>query len=99
MKARSIKKLLTLLLEHGIAFRINQQVNGLCGLVWYLNNEERINDREYDILLDYIHSHRPQVFERHCSLFYLKSRYYWKKNSWEPREKWLKYRIAKESKK
>ena len=96
MKTRSIKELLTILLENEELFK-NKAASGLCGLTLWLKGNDEISYTEYALLMTYIEVHRPKKGKHYC-LSCNKSAWHWEFGVWPPREKWLKYRIKKEAK-
>lgn len=83
---RTIKELLEVMVNNKQHFN-----SGLCGWCLRLRLYDIINGGEYNQLLSYIRKNRP--FLTHLNL----SAYYWKIGRLEPRIKWLKKHIKKNS--
>ena len=93
MKTRSIKKLLTILLESEELFE-SEDCSGLCRLVTNLYKIHIITNKERHSLLDYIANNRPK--EDVCyDASQMYSAWYWPFYEWLPRKAWLQYRIKK----
>ncbi len=85
---RTIKELLTVMLENQQLFRV-----GLCFWVDYLFRIDIITDDECNNLHNYIGSNKPITLFR----IFTSTNYYWKLYDIKPRIKWIKRHIKKNS--
>ena len=95
METRNIKILLLYLFN-----RINwvkDFEHGLCYHVFWLCEDNEINNIECSLLLEYIRHNRPKWYQRGYSFWWSASNFYWKPNERSPRVKWLKHHIKKNS--
>ncbi len=84
---RTIKELLTVMLEN-IHFE-----SGLCWWICNLYWKGIISSKEYHILKDYVLSNKPITFYR----MFGKLDYYWRVGNINPRIRWIKKHIKKNS--
>lgn len=86
---RTIKELLEIMLENKDLFK-----NGLCSWVVLLYSYDRISNKEYLILMEYIENNRPSIFSSLNSfLSQISNSYYWKSGDINPRIKWIQKHI------
>ena len=101
---RTTKELLKLCLREGNKKFKNAIPNdelyhhGYIGLCGFLSNLRHlscvINNREFEILIDFIKHNRPKPNSPLCTKNHNNgSSYYWPKGQWAPRKRWLEYHI------
>lgn len=91
---RTLKELFIVLRDSKDIF-VDSEVRGLCGFLHVLRSSEIITNDEYWMLDEYITTHRPRWYSRHYSRASKGSGYYWPKNHWPPRAKWINSQIRK----
>ena len=91
---RTIKELLEILLNNQEPFN-----NGLCSWVFYLYHIDKINFEEHNILRKYIENNKPSIFSSFDCFKeqFSTSGYYWAPKHIEPRIKWIKKHIKRNS--
>lgn len=89
---RSIKELLQIMLDNKQYF-----FSGLCSWSNEIHCNGLINGYEWKTLREYIDKNRPSKFSSIDAFKSRKSGYYWKNGNINPRIKWIKKHIKKNS--
>jgi len=89
---RTIKELLTVMLEHKDAFDL-----GLCYWTGRLLDSDLIIEGEYDVLKAYILSNKPISIYTIINKVFHRTNFYWRPGNINPRIRWIKRHIKKNS--
>jgi hypothetical protein len=87
---RTIKELLEIMLDNKDLFKY-----GLCSWVGLLYSYNRISNKEYLTLMEYIENNRPFMLSSISTMCEIikHSGYYWKEGDIKPRIKWIQKHI------
>lgn len=95
-KKEAIKRVLTAMLEHQHVL-INETVPSLCPFNYWLYQNNNINYIDRDVFAHYIHKNRPSIFSSWDAFKNRNSLYFWTRYNAEPRIKWIKKHLKKNS--
>lgn len=91
---KTIKELLQIVLDDGNKNFIRGDpyyphgYYGLCGFVRILNEKKIINDKDHEILQDFIENNDPRD-----TITRMQKGFFWPAGQWSPRKRWIKNKI------